>query len=391
MLNRRVLRIKAMQAIYAYEQSRKSNYELAIDHIHSKFELDWNVTESKTPAQIKEERQLAISIFKESYKNETIQSDKELPTNIRLAAISGIRFYQKAVAQDFTKLRQEMTLKAEALYEQYLSILELFIELSDYTETHFLTRQKHRTERTVFFDYERKFQTNFVVERLREHEPLAEEVRRKNIFWDKQQVIEWYHLLQKDEEFKRYRNLSESTSVQDYEIIDYIFRQFMLKHDAVVSYFESENLYWIEDKVALKSMVTKTLKAIAEAEDIEEIDLQPLSKNWEGDKEFFRDLYSYTIRNDDEYSVWVGEKLQNWAIERITQVDRIALKMAVAEMIHFPSIPIKATINEYIELAKNYSTARSKQFINGVLDTLAIDLKKKGKIRKSGRGLLDNK
>lgn len=391
MLNRRVLRVKAMQAIYAYEQCRQSNYHLAIDHIQSKFELDWNVTESKSAEQIKSERESAIKIFKDNYQSNVIRTETDVPEIVRKSAVAGLSFYKKAVAQDFERLREEMTTRAEEVYTQYLSMLRLFIELADYTETDFIGRQKRQLGSHVVFEHERKFAHNFVVQRLREHEELQRLFRQHGISWDKDTVITWYKLLQKEETFAQYRNKAQVNQTQEYEIADYVCRQFILKNDTVASYFEEQNLYWEEDKVALKSMLIKTIRAVGEAKEGEEANLQQLSKNWEMDKDFFRDLYAHTVRNDAEYAELVSEKLQNWAIERITQVDRIVLKMAVAEMIHFPSIPVKASINEYIELAKNYSTARSKQFINGVLDALALDLTEKGKIKKSGRGLIDNK
>ncbi len=391
MLNRRGLRIKAMQAIYAYEQCRQSNYHLAIDHIHAKFELDWNVTESKSTQQIKSERESAVQIFKDNYQSDVVRTDAEVPNLVRQSAVSGLSFYKKAVIKDFERLREDVMLRAEEVYTQYLSMLRLFIELSDYADTDFIERQKRHLGGDVVFEHERKFAQNFVAQRLREHENLQNLFRRNSISWNKNTVIAWYKLLRKDETFAQYYHAAQVNQVQEYELANYVCRQFILKNDAVVSYFEEQNLYWTEDKTTLKSMLMRTIRTIGEAEEGEESDLQPLSKNWEVDKAFLRDLYVHTIRNESEYAQLVSEKLQNWSIERITQVDRIVLKMAITEMVHFPSIPVKASINEYIEVVKNYSTDRSTEFINGVLDSLAIDLTKKGKIKKSGRGLLDNK
>ena len=104
-----------------------------------------------------------------------------------------------------------------------------------------------------------------------------------------------------------------------------------------------------------------------------------------------KDIYDYTVDNEEEYEGIISNKSKNWEIDRVALTDKIILEMAVAEMINFPSIPIKVTINEYIELSKLYSTPKSKQFVNGILDVLSEELKKEGKIKKSGRGLLDNK
>ena len=87
----------------------------------------------------------------------------------------------------------------------------------------------------------------------------------------------------------------------------------------------------------------------------------------------------------------IAAKTKNWEVDRLAITDQIILKMAIAELLNFQSIPVKVTINEYIELSKNYSTPKSKQFVNGILDVISDDLKDSGKLKKSGRGLLDSK
>jgi N utilization substance protein B len=119
--------------------------------------------------------------------------------------------------------------------------------------------------------------------------------------------------------------------------------------------------------------------------------LPEIAINWEEDKEFFQNIFNLTVENDDENRILIAQKTQNWDIERIAQTDKIILSMAITEMMNFPSIPVKVSINEYIDISKTYSTPKSKQFVNGLLDVLSKELTEKGLIRKSGRGLLDNK
>ena len=152
---------------------------------------------------------------------------------------------------------------------------------------------------------------------------------------------------------------------------------------------EEIDLQWSEDMGVIKSMITKTLKGITP--DDQTLKLAVLSKNWEEDKNFFNNLLKYAIENDKDFAEIISGKSKNWDISRIAKVDKIILKMAMAELINFPSIPVKVTINEYIELSKNFSTPKSKKFVNGMLDVISADLQEKGIIRKSGRGLIDNK
>jgi N utilization substance protein B len=141
-------------------------------------------------------------------------------------------------------------------------------------------------------------------------------------------------------------------------------------------------------------MLSKTIKSVEDldAESGEHsIELLSLSMNWEDDREFFMALYQHTLDHDQEYEKLIVDKVQNWDTERVAMIDKILLKMAISEMVSFPSIPVKVTINEYIELSKLYSTPKSRQFINGILDVIAADLVNSGVIRKSGRGLIDNR
>ena len=114
-----------------------------------------------------------------------------------------------------------------------------------------------------------------------------------------------------------------------------------------------------------------------------------LFKNKSEDIQFYQDLYLKTIQHSKEYEQLIQEKLENWELERVIGIDIILLKMGICEFLEFETIPVKVTINEYIELAKSYSSPKSGLFINGILDKLLIDFKNKNQLRKIGRGLLN--
>ena len=141
----------------------------------------------------------------------------------------------------------------------------------------------------------------------------------------------------------------------------------------------------------MRSLVARSVRDIEENSDPKDFRLPDFSNNWEEDKEFFEKILDTTVANDQEYSDMIASKTKNWEIDRLANTDQIILKMAISEMMNFRNIPVKVTINEYIELSKNYSTPKSKQFVNGILDVISNDLKDNGKLKKSGRGLLDNK
>jgi N utilization substance protein B len=168
-------------------------------------------------------------------------------------------------------------------------------------------------------------------------------------------------------------------------MIRYLLKNFLLKHPMMAEYFEEKDLNWHLNKDVIKSLSTKTFKVDA----LEDLSLQVLALQWEDDKRFFEELFEGSIEMDQELNTWVGEQTKNWESDRLAMSDFILLKMAVTEMIKFPSIPVKVSINEYIELAKNYSTPKSGQFINGILDVISNRLVIEKVIQKSGRGLID--
>ena len=138
-------------------------------------------------------------------------------------------------------------------------------------------------------------------------------------------------------------------------------------------------------------MVTRTIRDLDQDSVPEDFDLPDFSNNWEEDKEFFEKIYDTTIEYNSEYNDIIGSKTKNWEVDRLAVTDQIILKMAISEMLNFGSIPVKVTINEYIELSKNYSTPKSKQFVNAILDVVSNEFKTEGRLKKTGRGLIDNK
>ena len=153
----------------------------------------------------------------------------------------------------------------------------------------------------------------------------------------------------------------------------------------MTEYFEEKDLNWSLNKDVVKSMANKTFKIEA----LEDLSLQPLAIQWEDDKLFFEELFDYSVSEDKQLSAWIGDQTKNWESDRLAVADFIILKMALAEMVKSSSIPVKVSINEYIELAKNYSTPKSGQFINGILDVVSNRLVHEKVITKSGRGLID--
>jgi N utilization substance protein B len=135
-------------------------------------------------------------------------------------------------------------------------------------------------------------------------------------------------------------------------------------------------------------MVMHSLQPFVESS---EIKIEKLDDTWDESREFLETLFSEVLSTEEELTELMIPKLKNWEVERISEIDLILIKLGLVELINYPGIPIKVTINEVIEIAKNYSSEKSGIFINGVLDALSKKLIEEGTIRKSGRGMIDNK
>lgn len=272
-----------------------------------------------------------------------------------------------------------MLVEAEKIVDRYLLILLLLVEFSEFAEKD--AKQDHS-----------RFVKNLLIQSIKFNKSLETASLRRNLNWTNESdtVRQWFKdIIKADDEYIKYLKSQDQSFASDKAIVDHIVKNLIFKNDVIDKYLEDADLNWDEDRAIIKSLVTKTLKSIPDGSG--EFELQELSYNWEDDKTFFQELFEETIKVEEKYEPLIAKKAVNWDVDRIAVTDKIILEMAISEMINFPSIPVKVTINEYIEVAKRYSTPKSKVFINGILDVIADELEASGVIRKSGRGLIDNK
>ena len=391
MLNRRTLRIKAMQAIYAYMQAEGSDYLMALDLIEDDFAPDLNSMEVQNKQLLEGKKQIGTLLFKEWYKTrqfDTEETDKEILQSVN----SAVNFYQKQVKNDYKFFGNQMLTAVENIYDHYLAILALSGEIVKQLENEEIKKATRFTEKKDL--NLQPLAENKVIQQLLANKSLQQLIIRRSISWEKDAdlITQFYRtVLKQDETIQAYvLKTEEHTFEEDKELAKYLFKTLIFKDKNLQAWFEEHDLNWLENKAIVKSLVMKTIKMIEETTD-ENLALLDLSTNWEDDKAFFEELYHKTLEDDAKYEAMISAGVKNWDIERVAVIDKIILKMALCEMHIFRSIPVKVTINEYIEISKLYSTPKSKQFINGVLDKLAQDLSDSGSIRKSGRGLIDNK
>lgn len=386
MLNRRSLRIKVAQSLYAYNQCQLANFEIALNQISETLSPDLTSMEEQDSELLKNQKQIALEQFKEQFKTNDVPADSgQDPHVVQVVADAKLNF-ENSQKKDVRFLKKNMVIEAEQVFERYLLILNLLIEFVD------LASGKHLKSPDKYAN--KNFAQNRIIRAVIENNEMQHLIIKHGSNWDnhRQDVIGWYKdTLHKLPEFRDYGEMKSPDFDADLKMVSFVVKTVIFKNDAISTYFESLDLSWEENKTAIKSMVVKSIKSVTQIEKGFKFEVSPLSFNWEDDKAFFEKLFKVSVENDNEFEKLVAEKSKNWDIHRLALMDKIILKMAVCEMINFPSIPVKVTINEYIEISKRYSTPKSKQFVNGLLDGLANKLTAEGVIKKSGRGLIDNK
>lgn len=392
MLNRRSLRIKAMQAIYAFKQSKESNYHIAQDLIKETFLPDLNSMEVQDKELLDKKKAQALELFRTYYHADHVEIEKGVEKDVYQAATDALLHYKNQVNKDVDAYRRQMLIEAEKIYDHYLSILLLPGEWAEMAKA-------DRERKSLNLGQAQpagplNLYHNKVIERLRNSKPLTIEAIKRNIDWAEQKdnVRQWFRdIVKKDPVYEEYITVRHPSFEEDKQMLLHLAKNIIFKSEPLQGFWDEVDISWAENKAILKSMVVKTLKGVDEEGEDSELGLVELSSNWEDDREFFEALFVKCIRHDDQYEALISKKAKNWDVERIAATDKIILCMAICEMMNFPSIPVKVTINEYIEISKIYSTPKSKQFVNGILDVLAEELVEEGLIKKSGRGLIDNK
>lgn len=373
-----------MQNVYAYKQCEESDYHIAAGLIKETFAPDMNSMEVQDKAKLDEKKTKALDIFEKYYRQEIPEIEGEDGIEIKKALVDALNFYNNQKKKDFDFFRKNMVVETERIYDRYLRILLLLPEFAGLAETESEKKGKHQREGL-------NLARNQVLDIIANSKVLKLEAIKRNLDWSdsRDDVRQWFREIKKDEAYVSYKSLETPSFSDDKQIVSHVLKNIVFRNELVRAYFEERDLNWVENKPIVRSMALKTIKGLESASS--ELQLAELSPNWEDDRDFFTALFSQTIKYDDQYEALISKKTKNWDVERIALLDKIILKMAVNEMINFPSIPVKVTINEYIEISKNYSTPKSRQFINGILDVLATELIDEGVVKKSGRGLIDNK
>ncbi|RMB60959.1 transcription antitermination factor NusB [Dokdonia sinensis] len=274
------------------------------------------------------------------------------------------------------------------IYNLYLLMLDMIVEVHAFAKAKQEMHSKKILATEEDINPNKKFIENEVLLKLAENKILQETLdKRKLKNWrlDDEYVAVIYNALIESELYEDYMSESEQKFKTDRAFVIKFYTDILAPNDKLYDYLEDKRLTWLDDLPVVNMAVLRRLQKIKAATPDSSL-LPDLYKN-EDDREFGQELLSKTVANDDFLTQEITENTPNWDKERIADVDLVLIKMALCEFLKFPSIPVKATINEYLEIAKEYSTPKSSIFINGILDKLVKQYKNDDTLKKTGRGL----
>jgi transcription antitermination protein NusB len=295
---------------------------------------------------------------------------------------------------DLPAAEKQLIRNIDRIYELYIWQLSFLVELfgyfrhrTDEAKQKFLPSEEELHPITRFID-------NRIIAQLEENRDFQKQCERFRINWadDREMFRLMYNEIRAGEEYQKFMQSGKNTFEDDRSILIKIIRSHFFPSDMLQSFFEEKNIHWVDDFDTGVLMMMKTIKTFTAKQDA----TAPLSSLYEDDeteaedKTFAKDLFRKTIFYSKEYAEIISSRAKNWELDRIAMLDIILMKMAIAELMQFSSIPIKVTLNEYIEISKQYSTPKSKIFINGLLDKLIVEFRQENKIKKIGRGLVEN-
>ncbi|RLJ72716.1 transcription antitermination factor NusB [Pedobacter alluvionis] len=311
--------------------------------------------------------------------------------HLRIKALQNIFAWHMADKKDIKGDLKTLMQSIDSVYEMYIWMLSLMVEVTEFTANDAAERANKFIKTAEDINPNMKLLHNKFSVLMQQNPEYVSAVKKYKVDWGFDPEIRKtvYNSLKASKEYADYLADPNESLESSKDIIKYIFRKIILKNQAIIQVFEEKFINWQVDHEVMKGMVAKTLKNFT-SDDPFKNKLTEISADWVEDSKFVQDLFVHTLQNDAKYQEMIADRTKNWESERIALMDTILMKMAICELLNFPSIPVKVTINEYLELSKDYSTPKSNSFINGILDKILGDLKKNNTIKKIGRGLIED-
>lgn len=308
--------------------------------------------------------------------------------HIRVKVLQSLYAFYQTEESDLAKQEKFLHYSIAQMQDLHALLLQLMVSLRDHADTYLQKSQRKHLATALEKDPSRSFLDNKVIALLAEHEQLAKYLKNKKLNnWkqDDEYIAILFNELKKQEWYDTYLSKPKPTFHEDRSFLIQLYKEIIAPNDKLYEYLEDHRLTWVDDFPLVNTAIVKMLNKVSEKNTAQIFELD-LYKN-EEDQQFSGNLLRKVIQNDDALSAQIDGKTPNWDKDRIAELDMLILKMGIGEFLYFPSIPVKVTINEYLEISKEYSTPKSSLFVNGILDKLVKELTAAEKLNKIGRGL----
>ena len=302
---------------------------------------------------------------------------------IRLKVIQLVYAYYQNGSKNLDSAEKELFFSLSKAYDLYNYLLMLIVAVTAYARKRLEAAKAKTSSATAESIPNTKFVDNKFVAQLEVNKQLSDFAANQKRSWsnDNEFVKKLYEQIVASDIYKNYMAASESTYELDRELWRKLYKTFVYNNADLDTLLEDQSLYWNDDKSIVDTFVLKTIKRFAPENGADQ-ELLPEFKD-EDDREFARRLFRRSILNCDYYRHLIGEHIRNWDLDRVAFMDVVVMQCALAEIMSFPNIPVSVTLNEYVDIAKIYSTAKSGAFVNGTLDGIVNQLKKDGKLMKN--------
>lgn len=309
--------------------------------------------------------------------------------HIRIKVMQSMYAFKGTESDDILKEQKFLLHSLDGMYDLYLSLMALLTELHKKSKDHNEKLQKKLVKSHADKNPDLQFQNNQLLGIISGNTMLQEAIaKRKLNFWDLdfEYVDIIFKAILNSEIYKNYTEHGDTSFKKDKQFVLDIFSEIVAPNDKLYDYFEDKKLTWVDDLPVVNTAILKIIRKLKLTSP--ETALLPDLYKDEDDKEFAKELLKKTFLNNSKFTEEISNKTTNWDSERLASLDGVLLKMALCEFQKFPSIPQKVTINEYLEIAKEYSTPKSSLFINGILDKIVKEYQSENKHLKVGRGLM---
>jgi N utilization substance protein B len=306
---------------------------------------------------------------------------------LRIKALMVLYALNRREDEDLPQAEKELMFSIEKTYDLYHYLLQLIIELSVIASGKIEQALLKRIPTDEDLNPNRRFADNAVIDQIRNSPDFNNYIKTKKMSWVNSHIPRLlYNNLVKWEEYKEYMSSKIHNYQEDKKFVIKIITNLFLQSEDLQFYLEEQSIYWNDDLDYVSAMIEKTIKKFKPGPDAE-ITLMPLFKN-EEDKQFVKVLFRKAVMNQAKCSELIDKNTTNWEVERIALMDILVMQLAITEIMEFTEVPVRVSLNEYIEIAKYYCTSKSSTFVNGILDKIVKEIRDSGQLKKSGRGLL---